>query len=242
MIFRIYVVPLKLERSEKMKIAPLNYRIYKNSATQSSKTNKESFLNQQPSFGVSCTWDDRVLNFVVHDLPELEKTQGKVKFLKMLQQYFKEITDSDFMKKLRNKEADLFNEEEELRLSVEDSVSNDEIYSPITLFGKALSYSVLRPKIIERTIKTGHLWWKKSIPDNRVKMKEVRSYVDNNSIQDAHFHTVKKGIDVYQDYKVPEISVEEHAKRIRDNYLKIREELLQQEELDLLNKKGLIEF
>lgn len=225
-----------------MKITPLNSYQYKNSANSSLKTNKESLAKHQPSFGVSCTWDDRVLSFVVHDLPELEKTQGKVKFIKVLQKYFKEITDSDFMKKLRNKEADLFNEEEELRLSVEDSVSNDEIYSPITIFGKALSYSVLRPKIEERTIKTGHLWWKKSIPDNRVKMKEVKTYIDNNSIQDAWFHARKKGIDVYQDYKVPEISVEEHAKRIRDNYLKIREELLQQEELDLLNEKGLVEF
>lgn len=225
-----------------MKIAPLNYCPYKNSATQSSKTNKESFLNQQPSFGVSCTWDDRVLNFVVHDLPELEKTQGKVKFIKMLQQYFKEITDSDFMQKLRTKGSDLFNEEEELRLSVADEVENREIYSPITLYGKALSYSLLRSEVEERTIKTGHLWWKKSIPDSKVKTNEVLNYVDKDSIQDAWLYTREKGMDVSKDYKVPEVSVEEQAKRIRDNYLKIREELLKKEELEILNEKGLIEF
>lgn len=242
MDFRIYIVPLKLERLEKMKIAPINYCQHKISTNQSIKTKNESSLNQQPAFGVSCTWDDRVLNFVVHDLPELEKTQGKVKFIKTLQQYFKEITDSDFMQKLRTKGSDLFNEEEELRLSVADEVENREIQKPIALYGKALSYSLLRPEVEERTIKTGHLWWKKSIPDSKVKTNEVLSYVDKGSIQEAWFYTREKGIDVSKDYKIPEVSVEEQAKRIKDNYLKIREELLKKEELEILNEKGLIEF
>lgn len=227
----------KTTTGTKMKINSVNYNIVNNNLSNLRiKQNNTNIIKNSISFGMKFTWDDRVLDFVVNELPELEKNKGKVNFITILQKYVKEISDNDFMQILKTKDSNLFNNEEELHLSVDEDFK---ILSPRIIQGEALVYYIYRPEIAPKTATKGHLWWRKQVLQNETHISTVLKYTDKYFIKNA---SVCDRAGMWKKLEIPKLSIEEMAQRIKDTYLKIREELLQEEELKVLNENNGIDF
>lgn len=211
-----------------MKLAPVN--ICESKSSQNSLKSKSKNIYNQPSFGIKCTWTEEVLDFIVRDMPELEKNKGKVLFLECLQKYFKELNETDFLKKLRGENSSLFKDDEELKLSIDYRVYN----LKNDTFGNAIQYNITRPDVNEH--KEGFLLWKKI--KTCITNLCVSSYTDKDLLKDAFTNVDNKVVNIEN----PKMSIADQAKRIVDNYVKMRESLLEDEKLQLFRDEKNISF
>lgn len=197
---------------------------------------------QKVSFGMKTVWSDDVLDFVSNGSNYLEKKDVQVRFLSELKRIFDNISDTDFVKRLRGEDRAFFDDAEIFKISIEEDSECLEPQKSREIFDNGwhdiqfLGFSISRPDTPRKELMytTGFGPWKKEHFRDVPRETILEKYSDKECFKVAN--------EEYNKLSKNKLSPEEQAQKVGEIYLKMRKSLLDEEKLEALNDAEGITF